>query len=49
VPYDPRWAQRAVELIARLRDDLGPRAFRIEHIGSTAVPGMAAKDVIDLR
>ena len=49
VPYDPAWPDRATALVARLREVLGPRALRIEHIGSTAIPGMAAKDVIDLQ
>jgi GrpB-like predicted nucleotidyltransferase (UPF0157 family) len=49
VPYDPRWALRAAALIALLHDSLGPLAVRLEHIGSTAVPGMAAKNVIDLQ
>jgi len=49
VPYDPAWPHRATALIAGLRAVLGPRALRIEHIGSTAIPGMAAKDVIDLQ
>ena len=49
VPYDPAWPDRASALIAGLREVLGPRALRIEHIGSTAIPGMAAKDVIDLQ
>ena len=49
VPYDPAWPDRASALIADLRRVLGPRAQRIEHIGSTAIPGMAAKDVIDLQ
>jgi dephospho-CoA kinase len=49
VPYDPAWPDRATALITGLREVLGPRALRIEHIGSTAIAGMAAKDVIDLQ
>lgn len=49
VPYDETWPTRASELIGRLRAVLGARATRIEHIGSTAIPGMAAKDVLDLQ
>jgi GrpB-like predicted nucleotidyltransferase (UPF0157 family) len=49
VPYDVGWAPRASALIAELRARLGPRALRLEHIGSTAVAEMAAKDVIDLQ
>ncbi|KYH44368.1 dephospho-CoA kinase [Branchiibius sp. NY16-3462-2] len=49
VPPDPTWPAQAARLIARLQHVLGDRAARIEHIGSTAVPGLAAKDVIDLQ
>lgn len=48
-PYDADWVPRAAELIGRLRSRLGPSASRIEHIGSTAIEGMAAKDVLDLQ
>jgi GrpB-like predicted nucleotidyltransferase (UPF0157 family) len=49
VDYIGDWPGRAASLIATLRNQLGPRAERIEHIGSTAIPGMAAKDVLDLQ
>jgi GrpB-like predicted nucleotidyltransferase (UPF0157 family) len=49
VPYDPAWPRRAAALLTELRRSLGPLAVGIEHIGSTAVPGMAAKDVLDLQ
>jgi GrpB-like predicted nucleotidyltransferase (UPF0157 family) len=49
VDYTDDWPVRAASLIATLRDQLGTRAVRIEHIGSTAIPGMAAKDVLDLQ
>lgn len=49
VPPDPTWPAQAARLIARLQHVLGPRAVQIEHIGSTSVPGLAAKDVIDLQ
>ena len=49
VDYTGDWPARAASLIATLRDALGARAERIEHIGSTAIPGMAAKDVLDLQ
>jgi dephospho-CoA kinase len=46
VPYDPTWPAAAARLIARLRLAGAPR---VAHIGSTSVPGLAAKDVIDLQ
>lgn len=47
--HDPQWAERAAVLIATLYGALGARALRIDHIGSTAVPGMDAKDVLDIQ
>ncbi|WP_235532737.1 GrpB family protein [Sphingomonas sp. Leaf412] len=47
-PYDPRWAGVAAREGERLRALLGPVAVAIEHIGSTAIPGIVAKPVIDL-
>ncbi|MGP4113965.1 GrpB family protein [Streptomyces sp. 4N509B] len=49
VDHSPDWATRGAALSARLREALRPQALRVEHIGSTSVPGMAAKDVIDLQ
>jgi GrpB-like predicted nucleotidyltransferase (UPF0157 family) len=49
VAYDRGWDSRAAELIARLEEVLGPQALRIEHIGSTAIPGMDSNDVLDLQ
>jgi GrpB-like predicted nucleotidyltransferase (UPF0157 family) len=47
--HDPRWAGRAEIECARLVELLAPwLADGVEHIGSTAVPGLAAKPVIDL-
>jgi len=47
-PHDPHWAVRAGALIAELRA-AAPGAFvALRHVGSTAVPGLAAKPVIDL-
>jgi GrpB-like predicted nucleotidyltransferase (UPF0157 family) len=48
-PYDPAWPQRFHELGAALRKALGEVALRIDHIGSTAVEGLAAKPVIDIQ
>jgi GrpB-like predicted nucleotidyltransferase (UPF0157 family) len=44
--YDPRWPTRFAELRDRLAAALGPLAVRIEHVASTAVPGLAAKPII---
>jgi GrpB-like predicted nucleotidyltransferase (UPF0157 family) len=49
VEYDPRWPARFAYYRDELADILGPVALRIDHIGSTAVPGLAAKDVVDLQ
>ncbi|EAP99227.1 dephospho-CoA kinase/unknown domain fusion protein [Janibacter sp. HTCC2649] len=43
------WSAEAARLIARLQRALGDRAVSVDHIGSTAVPGLVAKDVIDLQ
>src|SRR6185437_11919330 len=49
VPYDARWPRRFAELGDQLRGALGDAALRIDHIGSTAVPALAAKPVIDIQ
>lgn len=49
VPYDDTWPDQAKRVVARLGTACGHRAKRIDHIGSTAVPGFAAKDVIDVQ
>jgi dephospho-CoA kinase len=46
---DPTWPQQYARLAARLRHALAPADLPIEHIGSTAVPGLPAKDVIDIQ
>ena len=49
VPYDPHWPEEFRRVARPLRAALGDRALRIDHIGSTAVPDLAAKDVIDVQ
>ncbi|MGW4245058.1 dephospho-CoA kinase [Nocardia sp. NPDC004722] len=49
VEADPTWAAQAQRVIARLAVACGDRARRIDHIGSTAVEGLAAKDVLDIQ
>jgi GrpB-like predicted nucleotidyltransferase (UPF0157 family) len=46
--YDPAWAKVFSKLAARAMAALGSLAVGVEHIGSTAVPGLAAKPIIDL-
>lgn len=46
--YDPRWPGCFEALRSRIGSVLGPFTAAIEHIGSTAVPGLAAKPIIDL-
>ena len=48
VPYDPRWPQDFATIAALLAKALGPLALSIQHVGSTAVPGLAAKPIIDI-
>ena len=49
VPPDPQWAAQAQRILARLRTACGHRAVRVDHIGSTAVPDLDAKDIIDIQ
>jgi GrpB-like predicted nucleotidyltransferase (UPF0157 family) len=49
VPYDPRWPSWGVAEIGALRAALGALVVHAEHIGSTSIPGMAAKDVLDVQ
>jgi GrpB-like predicted nucleotidyltransferase (UPF0157 family) len=49
VEYKPSWPSEFGAIGARLRSAFGDAALRIDHIGSTAVPGLAAKDVIDIQ
>jgi GrpB-like predicted nucleotidyltransferase (UPF0157 family) len=46
--YDPRWPTLFEAEQQRILDAIGPRVLAIEHVGSTAVPGMPAKPVIDV-
>jgi GrpB-like predicted nucleotidyltransferase (UPF0157 family) len=49
VDPDPAWPVRAEALLAELVDVLGPAVVHADHIGSTSIPGMAAKDVLDVQ
>jgi GrpB-like predicted nucleotidyltransferase (UPF0157 family) len=49
VQSGPTWRNEFESIADRLRGALGDLALRIDHIGSTAVPGLAAKDVVDVQ
>lgn len=48
VPHDPDWARLFEEERRKLRSVLPPEALDIQHVGSTAVPGLRAKPIIDI-
>jgi GrpB-like predicted nucleotidyltransferase (UPF0157 family) len=48
VDYDPTWPEEFERLKSRVVAVLGDEAVVVEHVGSTAVPGLAAKPVVDL-
>lgn len=47
-PYNPAWPAQFAEEEKRVREVLGDVALAVHHIGSTSVPGLAAKPVIDM-
>lgn len=47
--YKESWSTEFQEIACVLRQGLGELAKRIDHIGSTSVPGLAAKDIIDIQ
>jgi dephospho-CoA kinase len=49
VSADPSWPDQARRILARLRTNCGHHAIRVDHVGSTAVAGLEAKDVIDVQ
>ena len=48
VEYDPQWAQLFIELGERVIASLRELVLRVGHVGSTSVPGLAAKPVVDV-
>lgn len=48
VPYDSAWAEMFAREAAEIRRALGDKALRVDHIGSTSVPGLIAKPCIDI-
>jgi dephospho-CoA kinase len=49
VPPDPTWPDQARRIVDRLKTACGHRALRVDHVGSTAVAGLDANDVIDVQ
>lgn len=49
VPYKPSWPTEYIAIAARIRAAAGDGLVALHHIGSTSVPGLAAKDIIDVQ
>jgi GrpB-like predicted nucleotidyltransferase (UPF0157 family) len=49
VSYDPKWPEEFKAEARRIREALGSLALRIDHNGSTSIPGLAAKPIIDIQ
>ena len=47
-PYDPRWPVLFESARSELIDQLGPATLDVEHVGSTSVPGLCAKPILDV-
>lgn len=47
-PYQASWPQTFTQVAARIQSALGPSALKVEHVGSTSVPDLAAKPIIDV-
>lgn len=48
VEYDPRWPELFRREANRVRSILGDKIIQLEHVGSTSVPGLCAKPIIDM-
>jgi GrpB-like predicted nucleotidyltransferase (UPF0157 family) len=48
LPHDPLWAEQAEQEAARILRAISPALAKVEHIGSTSIPGILAKPIIDL-
>ncbi|BCJ35043.1 dephospho-CoA kinase [Actinocatenispora thailandica] len=46
---DPSWPAQYARIAGRIRHALGDRFLRLDHVGSTSVPGLPAKDILDLQ
>ncbi|MGH3966559.1 MAG: dephospho-CoA kinase [Mycobacterium sp.] len=49
VTADPTWPEQAGRIVSRIQAACGAKALRVDHTGPTAVPGLAAKDAIDIQ
>lgn len=49
VPYQDRWPAEFRQIGAVIRKGIGKLVLRVDHIGSTSVPGLAAKDILDIQ
>lgn len=49
VDADPTWGAQGLRIVARIAAALTGRGVHVEHVGSTSVPGLAAKDVVDVQ
>jgi dephospho-CoA kinase len=49
VPYSSEWSEQAQRIVKRVQSACGAKALRVDHVGSTAVPGLEAKDVVDIQ
>lgn len=47
--YDPEWRNLFLDLGSKIRNSLGERAIRIDHVGSTSIVGIDAKPIIDIQ
>lgn len=47
-PYDPNWPSLFARLAGPIRSKLGDRVLQLDHVGSTSVPGLSAKPIIDM-
>ena len=48
VPHEKAWEEEAGRIIAKLKDILGDAAVDIQHVGSTAIPAICAKPIVDI-
>src|SRR5687768_1450423 len=48
LPHDPQWAEQASQEAARILEAVWPAIIEMHHVGSTAIPGISAKPIIDL-